>query len=66
VRHEVIARMFSVHRLLAGIANNVNQMAKATNATGDVQGEMVATLRKVREVADRIDGFVDELSEARS
>jgi len=58
--------MFSVHRLLAGIANNVNQMAKATNATGDVQGEMVATLRKVREVADRIDGFVDELSEARS
>lgn len=64
VRHEVIAQMFSTHRLLAGIANNVNQMAKATNATGDVQDSMVVTLAKVREVADRIDGFVDELIEA--
>jgi len=66
VRHEVIAQMFSTHRLLASIANNVNQMAKATNATGDVQAETVATLRKVREVADRIDAFVDELMAAAS
>lgn len=66
VRHEVIAQMFATHRLLAGLANNVNQMAKATNATGSVQAEMVATLAKVREVADRIDRFVDELSEASS
>ncbi|MFT8396688.1 MobC family plasmid mobilization relaxosome protein [Propionibacterium sp.] len=66
VRHEVAAQMFATHRLLAGIANNVNQMAKATNATGDVRAEMVATLRKVREVADRIDGFVDELIGAAS
>lgn len=64
VRHEVIAQMFSTYRLLASIANNVNQMAKATNATGETQAEMVATLRKVREVADRIDAFVEELSEA--
>jgi hypothetical protein len=41
-------------------------MAKATNATGSVQAEMVATLAKVREVADHIDRFVDELSEASS
>ncbi|PRI12502.1 MobC family plasmid mobilization relaxosome protein [Leucobacter massiliensis] len=66
VRHEVIAQMFATHRLLAGLANNVNQMAKATNATGSVQAEMVATLAKVREVADHIDRFVDELSEASS
>lgn len=64
VRHEVIAQMFATHRLLAGIANNVNQMAKATNATGEVQQSMVVTLAKVREVADHIDGFVDELTEA--
>jgi hypothetical protein len=41
-------------------------MAKATNATGDVRAEMVATLAKVRELADRIDAFVDELSAAES
>lgn len=66
VRHEVISQMFATHRLLATIANNVNQIAKATNATGETQAEMVATLRKVREVADRIDAFVDELSGASS
>lgn len=66
VRHEVIAQMFATHRLLAGIANNVNQMARATNATGEVQDAMVVTLAKVREVADRIDAFVDELHGAAS
>lgn len=66
VRHEVIAQMFAMHRLLADIANNVNQMARATNATGEVQDAMVVTLAKVREVADRIDAFVDELHGAAS
>jgi len=64
VRHEVVAQMFATHRLLAGIANNVNQMARVTNATGNVHTEMVVTLAKVREVAERIDEFVDELSRA--
>lgn len=66
VRHELISQMFGTHRVLAGIARNVNQMAKATNATGEVRAEMVATLAKVRELAGRIDAFVDELSEAES
>jgi hypothetical protein len=43
-RRDVVAELFVVRRLLAGTANNVNQMAKATNATGEVQGEMVGTL----------------------
>jgi hypothetical protein len=66
VRHELLSQMFGTHRVLAGVARNVNQMAKATNATGDVRAEMVATLAKVRELADRIDAFVDELSAAES
>ena len=66
VRHEVIVQMFATHRLLAGIANNVNQMAKATNATGEVQEAMVVTLSKVREVAERISSFIDELGRAAS
>ncbi|WP_435736432.1 plasmid mobilization relaxosome protein MobC [Cellulosimicrobium sp. PMB13] len=35
------------------MSNNVNQMAKATNATGEVQDEMVETLRAVRRLAER-------------
>ena len=65
VREELLAQLFSAHRLLAGIANNVNQIARATNATGEVQAATAETLAKVREVAHRIDGLVDELSEAR-
>ncbi len=49
-------------RLLASISNNVNQMAKATNATGEVQAEMVATLQAVRRVAQRVENAMDELA----
>jgi len=65
VRGELLTELFRSHRLLAGIANNVNQMARATNATGEVQAEMSATLVAVRRTAERIDALVDQLSEAR-
>lgn len=61
-RREAIAELFRIHRLLAAISNNVNQMARATNATGEVQAEMVSTLAAVRRTAQRIDDAVDELS----
>ena len=51
-----------LHRLLAAVSNNVNQIAKATNATGQRQAETDATLAAVRRVAERIDAAVDELS----
>lgn len=51
-----------IHRLLAVVSNNVNQMAKATNATGDVQAGMAETLRAVRRIAARLDEAIDGLS----
>jgi hypothetical protein len=47
---------------LAAISNNVNQIAKATNATGELQPETTATLDAVRRTASRIDDAVDALS----
>ena len=41
---------------------NVNQIARATNATGEVQDEMRATLDAVRRTAGRIDSAVDRLA----
>jgi len=64
-REELLAELFRAHRLLAGIANNVNQIARATNATGEAQAETSATLAAVRRTAERIDGLIDELAEAR-
>jgi len=61
-RKQAMAEMFAVHRLLAAISNNVNQMAKATNATGELQAEMTATLDAVRRVAARLDDAIDGLS----
>lgn len=61
-RREALAELFALHRLLAAISNNVNQMARATNATGEVQQDLQATLAAVRRIAERIDDAVDELS----
>lgn len=61
-RKEAMVELFALHRLLAAVSNNVNQIARATNATGEVQAETAATLAKVREVAGRIDGAIDGMS----
>ncbi len=65
-RRNAIIELFALHRLLASISLNVNQIAKATNATGQVQAEMTATLQKARQVAERIDDAVDTLSLAKA
>ena len=37
-RRNAIGKLFELHRLLAAMSNNVNQIAKATNATGRASG----------------------------
>lgn len=64
VRGELLTELFRAYRALAGIANNVNQMAKATNATGEIAAEMSVTMAAVRRAAERIDALIDQLSEA--
>lgn len=61
-RKQAMAEMFTVHRLLAAISNNVNQIAKATNSTGELQAETSATLDAVRRVAMRLDDAIDGLA----
>ncbi len=47
------------------MSNNVNQIARATNATGELQEDTAATLAAVRKVASRVEKVVDELAVAR-
>lgn len=61
-RKQAMVELFGLHRLLAAISNNVNQIARATNTSGEVQDEMRATLDAVRRAAVRIDDAVDRLS----
>lgn len=61
-RQEIITQLFALHRLLGAVSNNVNQIAKATNATHESQPELFDALGAVRRIAVRIDDTVDELS----
>lgn len=63
-RRELLADLFAVHRVLSGIANNVNQIAKATNATGEWQPELSATLEALRRHATRLDEVIDRIGMA--
>lgn len=56
-----MAELFAVHRLLGNIANNVNQIAKVANTTGEIQGSLPATMDAVRRTARRIDEILDEV-----
>lgn len=58
----VLGELFPLHRLLAALSNNVNQMATVANTTGHVPAEFAATMAKVRETAERIDAAIDGLS----
>jgi hypothetical protein len=59
-RREFAEQLFGAFRLLSAISINVNQMAKATNATGDLPENLEVTLGEVRRVAMRIDGILQE------
>lgn len=61
-RKAAMAELFALHRLLAAISNNVNQIAKVANATGEIQGELRSTLDAVRRTAERIDDAIDGMS----
>ncbi|MFC3690504.1 MobC family plasmid mobilization relaxosome protein [Aquipuribacter hungaricus] len=61
-RRNAMVELFGIHRLLAAVSNNVNQIAKATNATGEVHEDLVQTLRAVRRTAERVDTAIDGLS----
>ena len=63
-RQELLVTLFSTHRLMAGMANNVNQLARVANATGQVSPELDAALKAARQTAERIDALVDQISEA--
>lgn len=64
-KREALAELFAVHRVLAGLANNVNQIAKATNATGEVQADTAASLDALRRTSQRLDTVIDRLGEGR-
>jgi len=53
--------LFGISRLLGRLGVNVNQIARATNATRRVQPETAAALEATVRVCHRIEGFLDDV-----
>lgn len=69
-RSEAMALLFAVRRELAGVAGNVNQLARAANVaaleggSGPSGGYLAAVVEETRALAGRIDAAIDGLSDA--
>ena len=61
-RARQLADLFAVHRTLAGVANNVNQIARKLHATGELAVETGVVLDEARGVMGRIDAVIRGLA----
>lgn len=60
-RRAIAAELMSLHNLLARSSNNINQLARQANATGEFPVEASEALKHIRSVAMRIDDAIDGL-----
>lgn len=61
-RREAIVELFAIRRLLAGVANNVNQLARHANAGTEFPAEAAHVLTRVKVLADRLEDTVDRIA----
>jgi Bacterial mobilisation protein (MobC) len=61
-RRDAMTKLFAVRRDLAGVATNVNQLARLGNTDGRVPVGTAAALASIREVVERIDAAIDGLA----
>ncbi len=60
-RKEVVAEVYAVRRLMATVANNVNQLARYANTEGVFPAEADAVLAEYRELVPRLRAALDRL-----
>jgi hypothetical protein len=60
-RRAIAAELMSLHNLLARSSNNINQLARQANGTGEFPAEAREALKFIRSVAMRIDDAIDGL-----
>ena len=60
-RRAIMAELMQLHNLLARSSNNINQLARHANATGEIPAQAGEALKHLRSVAMRIDDAIDGL-----
>lgn len=63
-RRDLLTQFFTTQRMLAALSNNVNQMAKTSNATGVLPAELAATLRATQRMLKQMDDLVESMIHA--
>ncbi|MFC5931825.1 plasmid mobilization relaxosome protein MobC [Cryobacterium melibiosiphilum] len=63
-RQEVIAEFFAVRRLMANVANNVNQLAKYSNTESVFPQDAEAIVAEYRAIVPRLSDALDRLAES--
>lgn len=61
LRRNQLAELIQMRQLMATIANNVNQIARHANSTGEVLPETAETLREARRFGEDVLAKIEEL-----
>lgn len=64
-RRAVVVELLAVRRLALAVGNNLNQVARVANATGQVPPELSATLHATARAIGRIDAVAEALGRPR-
>ena len=62
LRRNQLAELLAMRRLMATISNNVNQIARHANSTGEVLPEAVETMREARRFGEEVLAKLEELA----
>ena len=61
LRQSQLSELLQMRRLMATIANNVNQIARHANSTGELLPEATETVRQAREFGEEVLAKIEEL-----
>ncbi|MEX5307661.1 plasmid mobilization relaxosome protein MobC [Kocuria sp. CPCC 205258] len=61
LRKQELATLLELRRLVATIANNVNQITRHANATGELAAETTATVAEARRIGQEILTVLEEI-----
>ena len=61
-KRELLVELFTIHRLLGNMANNVNQIARAVNSTGDLPEQTDAVFSALWSTLQRVNRGIERFS----
>ena len=61
-KRELLVELFTIHRLLGNMANNINQIARAVNSTGDLPEQTGAVMSALWSTMQRVNREIDRFS----